>query len=372
MNNDNLNQLINNYIANFDVINDEENREYYKWEAVKHFKDNFDINAPNFAAMFKNAVKLTDNLIDNRVVQPTVGIVKLAERPELTEIIRQMFKDLYADDCGDIDLRQKKIDCFVDKCDELLNTYENGKWKYAQNTRTAIFYLSLMYPDENYIFKSTEANKLRKCIDYADDFGSGVSFSLKRYYRLCDELVKAIKANDILINLHKSRLKENMYPDESFHILAYDIIYCAISYNLYHNIAISKPTKLRTNNAEQLKQREEKRNNILVEINNFNDCLEQLIQKRAEFDYFSTKGLLVTHKKFGNGIVTVHDNHYIVVSFADGERTFAMPRGFTDGFLSTNSEEAVSILIEIARIDEQIKDCEDKIYNLKRELSNLQ
>ena len=372
MNNENLNHLINNYIANFDVVNDEENREFYKWEAVKHFKDNFDIDAPNFAEMFKNAVKLTDNLIDNRVVQPTVGIVKLAERPELTEIILQMFKDLYADDGGDIDLRQQKIDCFVSKCDELLNTYENGKWKYGQNTRTAIFYLSLMYPDENYIFKSTEANKLRKCIDYADDFGSGASFSLKRYYRLCDELVKAIKANDVLINLHKARLKENMYPDENFHILAYDIIYCAISYNLYYNIVISKPTKLKTNSAEQIKQREERRNDVLAEINTIKVDLEELIQKRAEFDYFSTKGLLVSHKKFGEGTVVVHDNRYIVVAFSDGEKQFAMPQGFTCGFLSTSSEEAVSVLIEIAKIDDEIKQHEDKIYSLERELNRLQ
>ena len=85
MNTENLNKLIDNYIASFDIINNEEHQEYYKWEAVKHFKDNFDIDAPDFATMFKESVKLTYNLINNRIVQPTNGIVKLAERPELTE-----------------------------------------------------------------------------------------------------------------------------------------------------------------------------------------------------------------------------------------------------------------------------------------------
>ena len=140
---ENLKHIFNKYIEKFDEINNAEHREYYKWEAVKHFKDHFNIDTPDFATMFKNAVKETYNLIDNSVKQPTGGIIKLAERPELTETIRQMFKDLYADDGGDIDLRQKKIEIFLDKCAVLLNTYEKGKWKYEQEMRAVLFYLVL-------------------------------------------------------------------------------------------------------------------------------------------------------------------------------------------------------------------------------------
>lgn len=39
MNNENLNKLLENYIASFDVVNNEEHQEYYKWEAIKHFEN---------------------------------------------------------------------------------------------------------------------------------------------------------------------------------------------------------------------------------------------------------------------------------------------------------------------------------------------
>ena len=65
MNRENLDKLISNYIANFDLINNDVNMEYYKWEAVKHFQDHWNIDAPDFAAMFREAIRLTYNLINN-------------------------------------------------------------------------------------------------------------------------------------------------------------------------------------------------------------------------------------------------------------------------------------------------------------------
>ena len=62
MNRENLDKLISNYIANFDLINNDVNMEYYKWEAVKHFQDHWNIDAPDFAAMFREAIRLTYNL----------------------------------------------------------------------------------------------------------------------------------------------------------------------------------------------------------------------------------------------------------------------------------------------------------------------
>ena len=166
MNKETLNKLISNYMRSFDYINNEVNMEYYKWEAVKHFQEHWDIDSPNFAAMFKECVKETYNLINNHIVQPTNGIVKLAEKPELTEIIRQMFRDLLVDDNGDIDKRQDKIYVFINKADKLLNIHYKGSWKYAQDMRTVIFYLCLLEPNKNYMFKATQAKEFMHCIEY--------------------------------------------------------------------------------------------------------------------------------------------------------------------------------------------------------------
>ena len=37
--------------------------EKYKWEAVKCFQDNWDVNAPDFAEMLNRALGMTSNLL---------------------------------------------------------------------------------------------------------------------------------------------------------------------------------------------------------------------------------------------------------------------------------------------------------------------
>lgn len=371
MNRTNLERLLSNYIENFDFINNETNAEYYKWEAIKHFQDNWDIDAPDFAAMFKESVKASYNLINNRIVQPTNGIVKLAERSELTETIRQMFKDLLADDGGDIDKRQDKIYAFLEKADELLNTYYKGSWKYAQDMRTVIFYLSFLEPEKNYMFKATQAREFMYCVEYGNDFGSGENFSLRKYYEMCDELVAAIKDTPELVELHQRRLTGTMWENDDYHILAYDIIYSAIVYNLYSNITIVKPNRNKTKAQNHEQAIQEKRDALNAELVSINENLNELLQSRANFDDFSAKGLEVSHKMFGTGIVVAHNGNMLSIKFGDQEKKFQMPQGFSNGFLKTESEEIMEMFNEIAKIDAEIVKVKNQKSSIQRQLSLL-
>lgn len=369
MNKENLSKLISNYIANFDYINNEVNMEYYKWEAVKHFQDHWDIDAPDFAAMFKEALRESSNLINNKFVQPTNGILKLAENPELTEIVRQMFRDLLVDDGGDIEKRQDKIYAFLEKADELINIYFKGSWKYAQDMRTVIFYLSFIEPDKNYMFKATQAKEFMYCIEYGKDFGSGENFSLRKYYEMCDELVSAIKETPELLELHKGRMSDTMWADEDYHILAYDIIYSAIVYNLYNNITIVKPTKNKAQTHEQQKQ--EKREELSALLEQVNNDLNFALQERTNYDEFSAKGLEVYHKSFGEGIVVEHNGNLIAVQFGETEKKFQMPQGFSNGFLNTESTEIMEMFNEMAKLDDAVSKLKSKQANLQRQLNLL-
>ena len=371
MNRENLNKLISNYIENFEHINNEVNMEYYKWEAVKHFQDHWDIDAPDFASMFKESVKATDNLINNRIVQPTNGIVKLAEHSELTEDVRQMFKDLMVDDNGDISKRQDKIYAFLDKADELLNIYYKGSWKYAQDMRTVIFYLSLLDPKQNYMFKATQAREFMYCIEYGNDFGSGENFSLKKYYAMCNELVAAIKETPELMELHQNRMTESMWADDDYHILAYDIIYSAIVYNLYNNITISKPNRNKTKAQDHEKARNEKRESLTVELESLSNHLNDLLMNRATYDDFSAKGLIVKHKIFGEGVVIAHNGNMLIIKFGAQEKRFQMPQGFSNGFLKTDSDEIMEMFNEIASLDDQIAKIKSSQATIKRQLEAL-
>lgn len=369
MNRENLNKLIANYMSNFDYINNEVNMEYYKWEAVKHFQEHWDIEAANFADMFKECVKGTYNLINNRIVQPTNGIIKLAERPELTEIIRQMFRDLLADDNGDIDKRQDKIYAFLDKADELLNIYYKGTWKYAQDMRTVIFYLSFIEPDKNYMFKATQAKEFMYCIEFGKDFGSGENFSLRKYYEMCDELVAAIKETPELVQLHNDRITDKMWSDDDYHILAYDIIYSGIVYNLYNNITIVKPTRNKAQTHEQ--QIQAKRDELTSSLDQINNELNEVLQERTNYDEFSAKGLEVIHKAFGTGVVVAHNGNLLNIRFGEQEKRFQMPQGFSNGFLRTDSTEIMDMFNEMARLDNAITALRSQKASLERQLSTL-
>ncbi len=53
-----------------------------------------------------------------------------------------------------------------------------------------------------------------------------------------------------------------------------------------------------------------------------------------DFDESSiTVGMTVIHKKFGEGKVQSIADKHIYVKFADGQKNFAFPNAFTDGFL---------------------------------------
>lgn len=352
MNRDKLNQLISNYIERFDYINNSTNMEYYKWEAVKHFQEHWDIDAPDFAAMFKECIGGTHNLINNKTVQPANGIIKLAQKPELTEVVRQMFSDLLADDGGDIDARQDKIYSFLEKADELLNTYYKGSWKYAQDMRTVILYLSFIEPEKNYMFKATQAREFMYCTEFGNDFGNGESFSLRKYYEMCGELVAAIKETPELLRIHNERMTDKMWPDESYHILAYDIIYSAVVYNLYNNISIIKPARSKAQSRER--QAQEKRDKLTAELEQISNKLNSALLSRASYDEFSAKGLEVTHKSFGTGVVTAHNGNTLTIRFGDQEKRFQMPQGFSNGFLKTDSVEIMEIFNELAALDSSI------------------
>ena len=124
MNIERLNKLIGSYINNFEMINNDVHDENMKWKAIYHFKNNFDINASDFYEMFKYAMSESSIIINNGTVQPINGILKLITHEP--ETMRQLFAMLYAEDNGDLDARQDKIERFVDEANKLLEKYERG------------------------------------------------------------------------------------------------------------------------------------------------------------------------------------------------------------------------------------------------------
>ena len=133
MNTANLKIVFDQYIEQFDYLNDKGGHdEGYKWRAESCFVEHWDIDAEDFPAMFKAAMHETSNLIDNATVQPINGISMLLKHEEEVEFVRECFRELFAEDDGDLDARLDRVDTFIEKINEKIDQYAHGSWKYPQ------------------------------------------------------------------------------------------------------------------------------------------------------------------------------------------------------------------------------------------------
>ena len=349
MNRRNLDIIINEYVRRFDVLNEiDGNDEGYKWRAETCFKQYWDIDAEAFPAMFKQAMKETSNLIDNATVQPIGGILLLLKHESEVEYVRECFRNLFSDDGGNLIQRQERIEEFAANINARLDRYVAGSWKYPQKINNVIYYLNLWKPEENYIFKSTEATAWAYCIEYEDDFGSGATFSLWKYYRMCDELLAELPNYPELMRLHQERAAREMQGyDDQLHILVYDIIYCAYAYDLYYGMQIEKvPAKERIKNAQLREAKEALQQQIVMKQQ------ELLALSSDAIELPDLVGKQMRSKAYGIGTVVSCTGDILALDFSGVQKKFKYPGALTQGFLVY---EDTALLESLKRAEEAAK-----------------
>ena len=354
MNKERLSKLINSYIDNFDIINDKAHFENMKWEAIYHYKNNFDINAPDFYEMFKYAMSKSDIIINNGTVQPVNGILKLISHEEDT--MRNLFAMLYEEDGGDIAKRQDRIERFVDETNKLLEKYERGKWKFKQDFRSVLAYLTFYKPEENYLYKSSQCQPFFRYLEYGEEIGYGQYFKLSRYYNMCDEIREALSQHPELMETHARRWEAVGDPKDDLHILTFDIIYCSIVYDYYEHENYNRaPRKSKTALEQERLDAEIESKRAELEV------LEaELTEKRQELDELPEihlVGVQVKHKMFGKGQVIKQSGSYIEVAFAHKDAKFILTKAFVDGFLISDNP---FILNQCKTFESAVSEC-DKI-----------
>ena len=105
--------------------------EKFKWEAVRWFQDNWDVNAPDFADMLKRSLDRTYNLLASNSNYPRGMIVEFAKFAP--EKVRRMFISLF-DESKDV---FERMDAFKQQSSDLLKEYGNGAAQHYQ-TENAI------------------------------------------------------------------------------------------------------------------------------------------------------------------------------------------------------------------------------------------
>ena len=326
MNNNHVQQIFAHYIDKFEYINNPTHQEYYKWQIAKRFRDAMDVAlatpAEEFPSKLYEVKKLTSNLIDS-YTQPFHGLVKFAEREP--ETVRNMFKMLFSDDDGNIENRQERIQSFLSQSHALRDKYYPDSYLYKEDMHSVTGYLFLYDPDHNYIYKATHSRDFADCIEFYDDWGYGTDVKLSVYYRMCDQLVEAIKSSKELMATDASRFEngwgenpDTFHPDIEKHILAFDLIYCCSTYGLFNGISFEKP---KTKERQLMQERKDKAKKLAHELKDAETAKQELDEALQYMSDAYCIGTTLHHKKYGVGTIKNVQNGTIIINFAEvGEK----------------------------------------------------
>lgn len=379
MNKARLHRIFANYIAKFESFNrpgPNESNETFKWEIAYHFHDLMDPERSDFVQGIRSAVKLCCDLIDSRNRYPFTALANCAEKDE--SAVRALFRALFADDGGDLTVRQRKIDRFIENANALTRRLYSENGVFMNDQRSAMAYLAMYDPDNHYLYKATESNWFASCIRFFDDWGSGADFRMDVYYRMCDALVEEIRNCEPLLKTHESRYTgkdgapiPELHPDRNYHILAFDIIYGAPAnrYNFYDGI----PFTMITPEERRLYQERVVRIQMLTAaLEAEQNTMNLLAEAKSYFRSVLTPGTEVRSRSLGTGrIVALQETaHYscITVKFAeaDTEKPFLMMQTFANGQLSANIPDMPEKLAQY----KTVLDINEE--NLRRKMAKLQ
>ena len=208
--NEKINKLIEYYITLRREDPNNEN-EVYKWYAIDHFQQHWDINAADFYEMFKESFKKRGNL----VYQNSFSFLDALGK-HFPEQLRNLFIIVYSSD--DFYIKLDKAKTFAENSIEKLREKLNKtNFNHQFDERTLSFLLTMQNPSENTFYKSTLYNQL---CDYLD-----IIPQKERKYKHHIELL--FQMVPFLNNPQLNLLKEHFVPKgvDFPLLLAQDIVY---------------------------------------------------------------------------------------------------------------------------------------------------
>ena len=371
MNTENLHELINRYEDNLDMLYSSEHDEIFKWKAMKVWRDEWskpDEAFVSFADRYTAAKREFSLFIDNTQMHPSSGVIKIWEKEP--ETVEHLFRDvLFADAHGDVSAVQNNMDRFLEEYEKLRQKYFPRNWSFKQDRHSASVFIAMNNPGFNYVYKAREAQAMARYTDFGLSIGSGVDFSLPNYYKLCEEVVAALKEHDSLLEKHFARLTDEYYNDRTLHLLAFDVMYCSRGYNFYRGLIVPTPRRAIRNKTgmpelspDEIARREEERLARIDEIEQRITELEISCDEYADIDLI---GVEVTANTYGIGTVIEQAINKIKVRFADIEKVFMLDKKFIARPRFENDDIIVEAFTEYGQKQEEIR-------RLQRELAALQ
>lgn len=361
-----LETILEQYVSHFGEMNERGKNKpdaAYKWR-VLDAAQKLNLDAEDLLLEFECLAESTSKLMESSRIQPTGGITILLQHDEETEFVRNAFKKLLADDGGDIDARQGRVEDFIDDINRHLSMYLEKIDIYRQTLNSAIGYLSLLRPSENYFYKPTVADSWAMSIEFSEDFGHAKTFSLRKYYKMCDELREVLQEFPDVIALHEKRMQEEeIQTDDDLHMLVYDIMFCCDAYSL-------DPNKEKMTVKERLSRAviREERDSLMDKLLAVEERLQTL---GTDFELPDPVGEKVTHKTFGEGVITACNDGRMNIDFGNAVKKFQYPDAFAKGFLITENAAYMSRFQEKADMMTERRQLEREKLRLEDSLRHI-
>jgi 5-methylcytosine-specific restriction enzyme B len=201
-------------------------QEKFKWEAIQHFQDHWDMNATDFSTMFEAATEKASKFLETAWRHPKKMIIRFAQTNQ--EATRAMFINLF-DERKDFIERVEK---FKSDAENMRNTFNPGDWKeHDQKDNPIMTYLWLRYPDTYYPYKYSDIREAAKLL--------GTSFKPKKTQtshnligskQMLDEINGYLTSDSEVRQLLDSVLDESAYPDPYLKTLTYDFCFYISKY----------------------------------------------------------------------------------------------------------------------------------------------
>ncbi|MDO5688501.1 MAG: AAA family ATPase [Pseudoscardovia radai] len=192
--------------------------EKYKWEAVKCFQDNWDVNAEDFADMLSRSLSETGNLLVSKNKFPKLMITGFAKTAP--EEVRAMYIDLF-DETKEV---YERINAFKMQSSILLEKYGNGAGQHYQREDAITTYLWLRYPDRYYVYKFGEVKSVSDELESDYRFKKGAyADNIRNFFKFYDEICDELRQDTELVNLFRGQLTADCYPDPELKTLTFDV-----------------------------------------------------------------------------------------------------------------------------------------------------
>ena len=368
MNAERLEMMLNNYAAQLPEAGVPE-RVQLLWNAAADCAGAFAPEAEDAAGMLHAALTAAAPAMSAAgSAQPLNGLLCLAEKEPA--LLREALVRLLADDGGDLALRQAKMQAFCERCNEKLILYPEVKRTWMQNIRSAMNLMALLRPEENYLYKSTDARYVADMVGCVADVASGALFSLAGFHELAGGVAAAVAGHAALAERIP---EEGAVPQEALRrLLVADILFSAgpKKLSLFGDQPPLITTRSRAGQAAQ--ERAVQLNVMQLQLEQLEAKLAQAEEELAALTTPDLVGQRFISPAFGEVTCLKVQGDLITLETQSGPQRLSQPECFLKGHLVPEDEALVARYAAEQAMLARRRGLHAEIINLKCAISRLQ